>query len=510
MRRELAGAAVAGLALFAGACAVGPTYRKPEAGAPTRYKEAPAPPEGWKPAQPADRASRGKWWEVFGDPNLDALEEQVRAANPTIAVAEAQYRAARALARGARADLFPVVSASASAARSRVRASSTISPTGTPVTVNDFGLSGDLSWEADVWGRIRRNVEENVENAQAAAGDLENARLSIQAQLATDYFQLHGIDEQRLLLESTVTAFERALQLTTDRYNQGVVSGVDVAQARTQLETTRVQATDLALDRAQLEHAIAALVGKAPADLMLPPAPIGVSPPPLPEAVPAELLERRPDIAAAERRVAAENAQVGVATAGFFPRLLLSASGGLESGTLTKYFSAPNLIWSVGASLVETIFDAGKRSAEKEQAYALYEGSVAAYRETVLASFQEVEDDFAAVRILAEEATQQDAATAAAEKSLSLAESRYRGGITTYLEVVTAQSAALANERAGVELRARQIVASVGLVKALGGGWSDSDLPSPGSVLSSSGPDASGHADANAPSSAGEPATPQR
>jgi len=484
--RRLAALALAVSAgLLASACAVGPRYRRPSAPVPARYKEAPAAPsapEGWKPAEPRDAAPRGKWWEVFGDSPLNDLEEQVNVSNLQLAQAEAQYRAARAVARGARSNLFPTVSVSASASRSRVGGNRQNAAIGS--TVSEYRLGGDFSWEADLWGRIRRSVEANVESARATAADLENVRLSMQAEVASDYFQLRGTDAQIQLLESTVAAYERALQLTIDRYNQGVVSGVDVAQARTQLETTRAQATDLTLTRAQLEHAIATLIGKPPADVTIPPIALEAPRPPLPEAVPAELLERRPDIAAAERRVASANAQVGVATAGFFPSLLLSASGGVDSAKLARYFSTPNVFWSIGATLAETIFDAGKRHAVREQAFAGYEGAVAAYRQTVLGAFQEVEDDLAAVRILGAEASQQTEATAAAERSLSLAESRYRGGITTYLEVVTAQSTALANERTAVEVRTRQILASVDLVKALGGGWSESQLPTPGGVLS--------------------------
>ncbi len=490
MRRALLGAGLALLALLVAGCAVGPNYRKPSAPVPSAFKElgpSPTPtPAGsaeWKPAQPGDDRLRGKWWEVFGDPGLNALEEQVNVSNQNVARAEAQFRGARAAARGARADLFPTIGATASATRSKP-----VTRPGVPTaTTTQYELSADLSWELDVFGRIRRNVESNVQAAQATAGDLEAVRLALHAELAVDYFLLHGLDAQKQLLDTNVAAFQTALQLTTNRFNQGVVSGVDVAQAQTLLETTRAQATDLTLTRAQLEHAIAILTGKPPAELTIAPSPITVTPPAIPIALPAELLERRPDIAASERRVAAANAQIGVAVAGFFPRLLLAASGGYGNSTLTKFFSLPNRFWSLGPSLVETLFDGGKRRAAKEQAEASYDAAVATYRESVLTACQDVEDSLAALRILDLEATQLADAVAAAERSLSIARNRYNGGVTTYLEVITAQSAALANERSAVDILTRRMTASVNLVSALGGGWSASDLPTGFEILTGHG-----------------------
>ena len=491
MRRSLLGAGIGLLALLVAGCAVGPNYRKPSAPVSSRFKElgpSPAPtptagPAEWKPAQPQDDRLRGKWWEIFGDPALDALEEQVNVSNQNVARAEAQFRGARAASRGARADLFPTIGATASAVRSKPAAGRSVS-TG---TTTQYDLSADLSWELDVFGRIRRNVESNVEAAQASAGDLEAVRLAHHAELAVDYFLLHGLDAQKQLLDTNVAAFQTALQLTTNRFNQGIVSGVDVAQAQTLLETTRAQATDLSLTRAQLEHAIAILTGKPPAELTIAPSPIGVAPPAIPVALPAELLERRPDIAASERRVAAANAQIGVAVAGFFPRLLLAASGGYGSSTLTNFFSLPNRFWSVGPSLVQTLFDGGKRRAIKEQAEASYDAAVATYRENVLTACQDVEDSLAALRILDLEASQLADAVAAAERSLTIARNRYNGGVTTYLEVITAQSAALANERAAVDILTRRMTASVNLVSALGGGWSASDLPTGFEILTGHG-----------------------
>lgn len=480
--------ALPALLVLSASCSVGPSYKRPSAPVPPAFKEEGPPPAAtpgeWRPAEPREAIPRGKWWEVFGDPALDALEEQVSVSNQNVGQAEAAYRAARAVARGARADFFPAITGSASASRSQGSAHSTPGVTGTSAPANLFDVSADVSWELDVWGRIRRNVEAGVAAAQASAADLESARLSFQAELATDYFTLRGVDAEKDLLETTAAAYEKALKLTTDRFHQGVVSGVDVAQAQTQLSTTRAQATDLSLTRAQLEHAIAVLVGKPPAELSIPTLPLTEAPPSIPSEIPSELLERRPDVAAAERQVAAANARIGVAVAAYFPTLGLTGSGGYGSSTISTLFTLPSRFWSLGASLVGTIFDAGKRRAAKEQAEAANDATVAAYRQSVLAAFEQVEDDLAALRILSEEAAQQADAIAAAEHALTLAETRYRGGITSYLEVITAQSAALADEKTSVELRIRRMTAAVDLVKALGGGWRETDLPSGSSVLS--------------------------
>jgi NodT family efflux transporter outer membrane factor (OMF) lipoprotein len=473
----------AALSLLLSGCAVGPNYRKPSVPEPPSFKEAGLEPSEWKLAQPADALPRGAWWKIFGDPGLDALEEQVSGANQNVAQAEARYRAARAAVRQTRADLYPGVTGSASATRTRsgsARAGSTTATGGTTtssaVTTTLYGVSADASWELDVWGRVRRSVEANVAGAAAAAADLENVRLSMEAELAVDWFLLHGLDAQKELLDTNVAAQERALHLTRKRHEQGVVSGVDVAQAETLLETTRAQALDLGIARAQTEHAIAVLVGKAPAGLTISPAGIGVAPPAIPLVLPSELLERRPDVAAAERRAASANALIGVAVAAYFPKLSLDASAGFLSGTLSKLFSAPSFVWSVGPSALATLFDAGRRRAVTEQRRAEYDEAVAAYRETVLRAFQEVEDQLVAVRVLAREESQQAAAVAAARRSLRLAESRYEGGITTYLEVVTAMGAALSNERTAVDLLTRRMTASVNLVRALGGGF-DAERP---------------------------------
>lgn len=473
---------VASVALLSGACAVGPDYQKPPVRVPAAYKEiataGAAGPDSWKPAEPGDGSPRGKWWEIFGDSVLNGLEAEIDVSNQNLALAYAQFRGARAAVLGARADLFPTVATGPSAARGSASPTAPGTPAGTPrTTVNDFQVPLSVSWEADVWGRVRRNVEGSVATAQASAADLESVRLSLHAELAVDYFLLRGADAETRLLTTNVAAYEKALQLTVNRYRQGVVSGVDVALAQTQLETTRAQATDLGITRAQLEHAISILVGKPPADFALAPDPAEVRPPAVPVGLPSELLERRPDVAAAERRMAAANAQIGVATAAFFPRLLFSATGGWQSTGLASFFSAPNLFWSVGAALAQTLFDAGKRRSVEEQARATYDGAVATYRADVLAALAQVEDNLAALRILTQEARQQAAAVAAAERSVTMARNRYEGGVTTYLEVVTAQAAALSNERVAVDIRTRQMTASVNLITALGGAWSAPDRP---------------------------------
>lgn len=474
---SIAGGAAAAL-LFTG-CAVGPAYHRPTAPVPETWKELPAAsasPEiqkQWRPAEPKDDAHRGKWWEIFGDPALNALEEQVSISNLNIAQSEAQLRAARAAIRVAGADFLPTVTASGGVTRSQAARSVTGTTTG-PAT--NYGVSADVSWEVDVFGRIRRNVEANVATAQATAADLEGVRLAFQAELASDYFQLRGLDAQKRLLDSNVQAYGKALQLTVNRHNQGVVSGVDVAQAETQLYTTRALATDLSLSRAQFEHAIAILIAKAPHDFSIAQAPLDARPPDIPFELPSELLERRPEIAAAERRVAAANAQVGVATAAFFPQLLLAASGGYGSSTLSQLFNLPNRFWSIGPSLVATLFQGGRRRALRDEAVAQYDFSVASYRLQVLTAFQQVEDNLAAIRILSEESGQQEDATKAAERALELARNRYEGGITTYLEVVTAQAIALSNERISIDLLTRRMTASVDLIRALGGGWKASEL----------------------------------
>ena len=462
------------LALLAG-CTVGPDYVRPTAEAPAAFKES----EGWKVAQPQDEIPRGKWWEIFNDPQLNALVEQVDVSNQTIAVAQANFQQARALVQGARSAYFPTVGVGAAVTRSSQ--SSTLGSQPVAHGVNtDYLLSGDVTWEVDLWGRVRRSVEANEAGAQASAGDLQTARLSAQAELAQDYFQLRALDAERQLLEASVVAYQKSLQLTQNRYAAGVASKVDVALAQTLVKTTQAQAIDIAVQRAQLEHAIAVLIGKPPSELSLPAAPLVAEPPPVPAGVPSALLERRPDIAAAERRVAAANAQIGVAVAAYYPTLTLAATAGYETTNLSQWLTAPSHFWALGpAAVAETVFDGGLRRAQAQQARAAYDGNVASYRQTVLSAFQEVEDNLAALRILAEEAIAQYEAVKAAEEAVRLTTNQYQAGTVSYLDVVVSQTAALNNQRSAVDIQGRRITAAVLLVKALGGGWSASELPTP-------------------------------
>ena len=464
---------VTGLTLLTG-CAVGPRYAKPNAPAPPTYKEV---PPNWKTALPSDQAAKGKWWEVFQDAQLDALEEQINVSNQTLKGAQAQFEQARAAVRINRTAEFPDVTAGMSATRNKLsknRPNGRLSPT---TTYTDLQLPLDASYEVDVWGRVRKTVEAARANAQATAADLENVSLSLHAELASDYFQLRALDAETQLLNSTVAAYEKALELTRNRYNGGVVSQVDVAQAETQLETTRAQAVDLGVQRAQFEHAIAVLTGQPVPTFALAVSPQVSAPPVVPVGVPSELLERRPDIAGNERRMAAANAQIGIARAAYFPTITLSASGGFEGTSITNWFNGPSAFITAGASAIGTVFDAGRRRAVNDQARAVYDQSIANYRETVLGAFQEVEDSLAALRLLEDEAKTQDAAVASAQHSLELSTNRYKGGVATYLEVITAQSIALTDQRVAVEISGRRMTASVSLIKALGGGWNAADLP---------------------------------
>ena len=493
------------LLVLATACTVGPDYVRPSMWSPDAYKEV----DGWKIAHPRDGLARGPWWEIFADPHLNALEARVSISNQNLAVAEAQYREARALVREARAAYFPTVTLGLGYTRSRqsttfVFGSTGGSSSGTSAgsatstgtsgagtsgssgssggARSDFQLGLDFSWELDVWGRIRRGVESNRAAAQASAGDLEAARLSFQAELAQDYFQLRTLDAQKQLLDETVSAFEKFLRLTQDRFASGVASQADVVQAETQLKTTQAQAIDVGVQRAQLEHAIAILMGQAPSSFSLPPEPLAATPPAIPVGVPSELLERRPDIAAAERRVAAANAQIGVAVAAFYPTITLNASSGFESSSLAKWFTAASHFWSVGPGISQTVFDGGLRRAQTDAARAAYDATVGTYRQTVLTSFQGVEDNLAALRILEEENGVQDDAVKAARKSVDLTTSQYKAGTVSYLNVITVQTIALTDEITAIQIRGRRMAAAVLLVQALGGGWTTAELPSPGDV----------------------------
>lgn len=446
------------LSLFLAGCAVGPTYEKPPVETPAAFKEA----GDWVVAQPKDAVPKGAWWQVFGDPVLDGLAAQVEAANPSLAAAEARYRQARAAVQSARSGLFPTIGAGGGASRSR---------RGEGGTSSSYDLSLDARWEVDLWGRVRRTIEAGLAGEAASAGDLENARLSLQAELALNYFQLRVVDAQRALLEDSIRAFETSLKIARNRYAAGVSAKVDVVQAESQVRSVQAQAIDLRATRAQLEHAIAVLIGKPPAAFALPPARLDARIPGIPPGVPSTLLERRPDVAAAERRMAAANARIGIAQAAYFPSLSLTGSGGFASGALSSLVSAPSRLWALGVGLAGTVLDFGARAADVEAARAAYDEAVANYRQTVLGAFQEVEDQVAAVRVLAEAGIVQEDAARLARESVGLTLNQYKAGTVGYLDVVQVQATQLAEERATVQLLGRRLAATVGLIRALGGAW---------------------------------------
>ncbi|HKW26511.1 MAG TPA: efflux transporter outer membrane subunit [Terriglobales bacterium] len=456
-------------------CTVGPRYSRPTAPVPPAYKESGA----WKQAQPSEHALGGNWWTMFNDPQLNALEQQVNVSNQNLKAAEAQFLQVRAQLRYYRADYYPTITGGASAARAHT--SENRQPHSTTLsgrTFTDLMLPVTLSYQADVWGRVRKTVEASREQAQASAADLAAVNLAMHADLALDYFQARSLDAEEQLLKSTVADYQRALQLTQNRYQGGLASGLDVQQAQAQLDATRAQALDVGVLRAQYEHAVATLVGTPAPSFNLPPLPLSMPPPVIPLGLPSELLERRPDIAGAERHVAAANAQVGIAASAYYPVLNLAASAGFESGSITTLISGPSLFWSAGPAAAATLFDVGRRRALSEEARAAYEQTVANYRETVLTGFQQVEDELNAISLLEKEAQVQGEAVAAAQKALATATNRYKGGVTSYLEVITAQNVALTNEVAAVNILGRRMAASVLLIQALGGGWNASSLPS--------------------------------
>ncbi|TMG77000.1 MAG: efflux transporter outer membrane subunit [Betaproteobacteria bacterium] len=452
-------------------CAVGPDYKRPQVQITSAYKEA----GEWKPAQPQDDLDRGKWWGVFGDPQLDVFLQQVEISNQNVLVADAQFRRAQALVASSRAAYFPTLDAGVSVVRSR-SPTGVIGGTTAGRIITNRSASLNSGWEADLWGRLRRTVESSEAGAQASAADLAAARLSAQAEVASDYFQLRILDAQRQLLEDTVAGYQKSLDLTRNRYDAGVAAKVDLVQAETQLKSTQAEAIDTGVQRAQLEHAIAVLIGKAPAEFSIAAAPLAAAMPRVPMGLPSELLERRPDVAAAERRVAAANAQIGVAKAAYFPSLILSASYGSRSADASQWFTVPSRFWSIGPALAQSIFDAGLRRAQTEQAIAAYDATVAEYRQAVLAGFQEVEDNLAALRILGEEAEVQEGAVRAARESVLLTTNQYKAGIVSYINVVTVQTTQLNNERTAVGILGRRLVAAVILVKALGGGWGAAEI----------------------------------
>jgi NodT family efflux transporter outer membrane factor (OMF) lipoprotein len=471
------------LLLVSAGCAVGPNYKRPSAAAPPAFKEQPpvnfkeAEAAGWKQSQPGDAYSKGQWWELYNDAALNALEEQVSVSNQNVLQAEAQYRQAKAAVSVARAALFPMVTttpALTSVGGGTGNATGSSSGSGGRTT---FSLPLNVSWEPDLWGNIRRGVTASAATAQSLAANVGNARLLYQAELAQDYFGLHGNDGEAELLTHTEVSYQEYLKLTRNRFSAGVASDLDVAQAETQLYQVQSQLQDLDVQRTAFEHAIAILIGKAPAELTLPPTTLNTSPPPVPPGVPSELLERRPDIASAERQVAAANEQIGIAIAAFYPNLSLTATGGVESTSVTKWFTWPSRFWSVGPQLAETLFDAGRRRGVVEEQRAAYDATVAAYRETVLTAMQQVEDNLAALRILAREADKVQQTVQAANRALDISSAQYRSGTANYLTVIVSQATLLSADVTAVTLLTRRLTASVLLIEALGGGWNASRLP---------------------------------
>jgi NodT family efflux transporter outer membrane factor (OMF) lipoprotein len=462
------------LALWLGGCTVGPDYQRPTAAVPAGYKEA-----GWQAARPADAIDRGPWWLVFHDNVLDGLERQIDISNQTLKSAEAAYRQAETIVAQARASYFPIGQLNASAARSRVGGAAAGAGRGGSGSINNlFSLTGSASWVPDFWDKVGRTVESNVASAQASAGDVASARLAAQGQLASDYMQLRMTDELKRLLDSAVKAYGEALRITQNQYNAGIAAASDVAQARTQLESTQALAVATGVLRTQYEHAIAVLIGKPPADLTIA---VIASVPPLPDippGVPSILLERRPDIASAERRVAAANAQIGVAESAFFPTITLAGNIGTTATSLGQLFSASSKVWSFGSTLVQTIFDAGARHAQVEQQRAAFDATVADYRQTVLTAFQQVEDQLAATRILAQQAAAEDIAVTSSREAERIIFNQYKAGTVAYTSVVVAQTAALGNAETAVNIKQSRLVAAVALIQALGGGWDAAQLPS--------------------------------
>jgi NodT family efflux transporter outer membrane factor (OMF) lipoprotein len=454
-------------------CAVGPDYVRPVVNAPVNFKEL----KGWKQAQPRDNVLHGNWWEIFKDPELNKLEEQVIKANQSIAQAEAQYHQAQHLVQSARASLSPTGTATGTANRFRAASGGqSVAPSGVR---NLFGTAFALAWQPDLWGSIRRQMEVNTGNAQASAATLQALRLTTQATLADDYFQLRVLDAQKALFDETVAAYEKTVKINKNRYEAGVVAKTDLVQSETQLESARAQAINLGVQRAKLEHAIAVLMGKAPADVSIKPIALTVTPPQIPVSLPSELLERRPDIASAERKVSAANAQIGVAKAAFFPTLNLATNTGFQSNSLDTLISTATRYWALGpAGAAMTLLDGGAKNAQYKQAMDGLDASVAGYRQVVLTSFQEVEDNLSALRILEEEAQVQQKAVDAAKKTLELTNNQYQAGTISYLNVMTAQTSALSNQQTAVQLLGNRLSASVLLVKALGGGWNVAMLPS--------------------------------
>ena len=454
------------------ACSFAPSYQRPELPTPVNYKEA----GEWKTAQPADHVTRGEWWKIYGDEQLNTLQTQLGDANQNLKAALARLSEARALARQARADYFPTVGVNASATREHPSQNKVLSSPTAPKTFNDFLLSADLSYEVDVWGRVRNAAEADKDSAQASVADLAALELSARAELAMDYFSLRAADSEQALLDDTVTIYQKALELTQNRYRGGAAAAVDVDQAQVQLETAKTQASETILKRAQLEHAIAVLVGVPASQFSLAAVPLAITAPAIDAGLPSQLLERRPDIAAAERRVAAANASIGVASAAYFPVFSLAGVFGFESGQSSSWFDAPSKLWSFGPAALFTVFDGGRRHALSDQARASHDEAVANYRQSVLNAYREVEDNLTAVQQLDKASSSQTVAVNAAQRAQTQANYRYKGGVATYLEVVTAQSAALQGQLNLADIQARRLNTSVLLIKALGGSWNAKSL----------------------------------
>src|ERR1039457_2320314 len=464
--------AILGLLLVSAGCMVGPNYRRPTAATPPAFKEQPpvnfkeAEAAGWKPSQPGDAFAKGRWWELYNDAALNALEEQVSVSKQNVLRAEAQYRQAKAAVGVARAALFPVVSAAPAIAESgsgsgAAAGSNSAAAGSAGGTRTSFNLPINVAWEPDLWGNIRRGVTASTATAQSLAANVGNAKLLYQAELAQDYFGLHGNDGEAELLARTEASYEEYLKLTRNRFTAGIASDLDIAQAESQLYAVQSQLMDLGVQRAAFEHAIAILIGKAPAELTIPPVTLNTPPPPVPLGVPSELLERRPDIAGAERQVAAANEQIGIAIAAFYPNLSLTGSAGLESSSLAKWFTWPSRFWSVGPQLAETLFDAGRRRGGVAEQRAAYDATVAAYRETVLTAMQQVEDNLAALRILSGEADKVQQTVQAATRALDISTAQYRSGTASYLPVIISQATLLSADVTAVTLLTRRLTASV-------------------------------------------------
>ena len=482
LKISLGGTAVLACLLSASGCMVGPNYKRPPAPVPVAYKEPPTTTykevDGWKPASPNDQLIKGKWWEVYNDPVLNGLEDQVAINNQNVLALEAQYRESRAATQVARAALWPTVGTAPSITESRAGGTTTTSGAAVVSSLRtSYAFPLTASWAPDLWGSVRRSVTAVSATAQATAAQLENARLLYQSELAQDYFQLHGLDSEYDLLNRTVQSYQEYLTLTRNRFAGGVASDLDVAQAESQVYTTQSAMEDLGVLRAQYEHAIAVLTGKPPSELTLASLVLKNPPPAVPINVPSALLERRPDIAAAERQMAAANEQIGIATAAYYPSLSLGLTLGLENNSFLKWLTWPSRFFSVGPSISETIFDAGRRRGVLNEAQAAFDVTVANYRQTVLTAFQQVEDNLAALRVMEDESATVQRSVESSERALTVSTAQYRAGTTSYLTVITAQAVALGAERTAVTLLTRRLTASVSLIQALGGGWDASELP---------------------------------